>query len=280
MNVSETFYQAPTEADRQDTGSWHLGRFFGIPTRIHFSFALILIWVGASAWSDGRSVLVALGLSLAVFLCVLLHEFGHALMARRFGIQTRRVTLWPLGGVAELELGRSNQNPRAELWIALAGPAVNLVIAAVLVPVVFVFGTATVPGFLAAYLLVANLMLGVFNLIPAFPMDGGRVVRALLERKRGRLAATEIAAKLGRFVALGLGLYGLWNGQWLLALVAVFVYFAARRELWQVRMLAQLEAERMQRAQWIPGSGFAGDFPAGKGFAAAPPRAKIIVIER
>lgn len=275
-DVSETFYQAPTEADRRDTGSWHLGRFFGIPTRIHFSFALLLAWVGISTWRSAESslaVALGLGFALAVFACVLLHEFGHALVAKRFGIRTRRITLWPIGGVAELE--RPPQDPRAELWIAAAGPLVNFAIAAALVPAVLLVGTGGLLGSMLGALLGANLMLGLFNLIPAFPMDGGRVFRALLERKRGRLAATEIAAKLGRFAALALGVYAIWNVEVMLGIVAAFVYFAAGRELWQARVIAQHEAERMQRAQWIAAPGFST-----KGFEYAPPRAKIIVIER
>lgn len=250
--VSETFYRPPTEIDRQDRWSWQLGRFFGIPTRIHFSFALILLWIGVSTWQTAHSslaVLFGLGVVLAVFACVLLHEFGHALVAKRFGIRTRRITLWPIGGVAELE--RSPDDPRAEMWIAAAGPLVNFAIAALLAPAVLVLGTGGLLGTVLVGLLSANLMLGLFNLIPAFPMDGGRVFRALLERKRGRLRATEIAAKLGRWVALGVGLYALWTSQFLLMLVAAFVYFAARRELWQVQQLARLEHERMGRARWV-----------------------------
>ncbi len=248
----EPFYNPPTELDREDRGSWQLGRFFGIPTRIHFSFVLVLLYVGITTWQAAQSslaVLFGLGFALAVFFCVLLHEFGHALVAKRFGIRTRRITLWPIGGVAELE--RSPDDPRAEMWIAAAGPLVNFAIAAGLAPMVILFGTGGLLGYVLAGLLAANLMLGLFNLIPAFPMDGGRVFRAMLERKRGRVRATEIAAKLGRWVALGVGLWAVWNSEYMLLVVAAFVYFAARRELWQVQMLAQLEQERMANAQWI-----------------------------
>jgi Zn-dependent protease len=284
--VPETFYQPPTEMDRQDRGSWHLGRFFGIPTRIHFSFVLVLLWIGFSTWQAAHSSLAVafgIGFALAVFACVLLHEFGHALVAKRFGIRTRRITLWPIGGVAELE--RPPQDPRAEMWIAAAGPLVNFAIAAALAPVVVLVGTAGALGNVLVGLLAANVMLGLFNLIPAFPMDGGRVFRAMLERKRGRLRATEIAAKLGRWVALGLGVYALWTSQFLLALVAVFVYFAARRELWQVQQLAALEQERMARAQWIGSSGFGQGSPFASPFGGAPfdranSRPRVIVIDR
>ncbi|MFV8751499.1 site-2 protease family protein [Nannocystaceae bacterium ST9] len=276
--MSESFYRPPTETDRQDRGSWHLGRFFGIPTRIHFSFVLVLLWIGGSTWmaqSSGAAVLLGLGFALAVFACVLLHEFGHALVARRFGIRTRRITLWPIGGVAELE--RSPEDPRAELWIAAAGPLVNFAIAALLVPAVLVLGTGGLVGTVLVGLLSANLMLGLFNLIPAFPMDGGRVFRALLERKHGRLRATEIAAKLGRWVALGVGLWALWNGEFLLMLVAAFVYFAARRELWQARVIAQMEQERMAGAQWIHAGPMRAGFDPMAGGQARP---RVIIIPR
>lgn len=272
-SVADTFYRPPTATDRQDRRSWHLGRFFGIPTRIHFSFVLVLLWIGVSTWQAAGSsvaVLFGLGFALAVFACVLLHEFGHALVAKRFGIKTRRITLWPIGGVAELE--RSPDDPRAEMWIAAAGPLVNFAIAVLLVPAVLLLGTAGPLGTVLVGLLSANIMLGAFNLIPAFPMDGGRVFRAMLERKRGRVRATEIAAKLGRWVALAVGLWGLWNSQFLLMVVAAFVYFAARRELAQVRMLAAMEQERMASAQWIRGDGF--------GPNVRPGRPQVVIVER
>lgn len=278
MSVSESFYRPPTEIDRKDRGSWHLGRFFGIPTRIHFSFVLVLLWVGFSTWQAAHSsvaVLFGLGLALSVFACVLLHEFGHALMAKRFGVGTRRITLWPIGGIAELE--RNPDDPRAEMWIAAAGPLVNFAIAALLAPAVLLLGTGGLLGTVLISLLSANLLLGAFNLIPAFPMDGGRVFRALLERKRGRVRATEIAAKLGRWVALAAGIYGLWTSQFLLMVVAAFVYFAARRELWQVQQLARLEQERMAGAQWISSSPSSPFMTPGRGSNARPP---VILIER
>ncbi len=258
------FYSKPTESDRRDRWSWQLGRFFGIPTRIHFSFVLVLLWIGISTWTaahSGLAVLFGLLFASAVFVCVLAHEFGHALVARRFGVRTRRVTLLPIGGVAELE--RTPTDPRAEMWIAAAGPAVNLVIAAVLGAVALVSGLLGGTGLLATVLgglMWANLMLALFNLIPAFPMDGGRVYRAWAERKVGRLKATEKAATLGRWLALGFGAWGLFTGRPLLVLVAAFVYFAARRELWQVRQLAAYEQQRAQQAQWLGGPGFHSEF--------------------
>ncbi|EDM75519.1 SREBP protease/CBS domain [Plesiocystis pacifica SIR-1] len=243
--MDEPLYRAPTEADRKDRWSWHLGRILGIPTRIHASFALVLAWVAFSTWtSAGSGVAVAFGVgfALAVFACVLLHEFGHALVARRFGIETRRITLLPIGGVAELE--RSPEDPKAELWIALAGPAVNLAIAGALALVGVLSGALTaggLPGVVLGGLLYANVMLGVFNLVPAFPMDGGRVFRAWAQQRHGRLKATRMAAKLGRWLALGFGAWGIVVENPVLVLVAVFVYFAARRELRMVQEKAILQ---------------------------------------
>ena len=253
--VNHPFFAKPTAADRRDRWSWHLGRFFGIPTRIHASFALILLWIGFSTWNEAHSsmaVLFGLGFSLAVFACVLLHEFGHALVARRFGIETRRITLLPIGGVAELE--RSPEDPRAELWIAAAGPAVNFAIAGVLALVGVSLGIFSGSGLLSVVftgLLWANLMLGLFNLVPAFPMDGGRVFRAWAAGRYDRVRATQMAAKLGRALAIGFGLWGLYAGNFMLVLVAAFVWFAAGRELASVERTAAYEAERQARAQWV-----------------------------
>lgn len=261
-SVSAPLFAKPTAADRQDRWSWHLGRILGIPTRIHASFALLLLWVGISTWNSASSIVAVgfgLAFALAIFACVLLHEFGHALVARRFGIDTRRITLLPIGGVAELE--RSPTDPRAEMWIAAAGPAVNLAIAAVLSLVAFTtgtFGGAGLASVVLTGLIVANMMLALFNLIPAFPMDGGRVFRAWAQRRWGRLRATQIAAKLGRGLALGFGAWGLFNSNFVLVFVAVFVWLAARRELASVERLSACEAQRESyeqaraaQAEWI-----------------------------
>jgi Zn-dependent protease len=253
--VSHTFLSKPTSTDRRDRWSWHLGRIWGIPTRIHASFALVLLWVGFSTWSDvhsGLAVMFGLGFALAVFACVLLHEFGHALVARRFGIETRRITLLPIGGVAELE--RSPEDPRAEMWIAAAGPAVNFAIAGVLALIGLSFGLFSGSGLLSVVLsglLWANLMLGAFNLVPAFPMDGGRVFRAWAAGRYNRVRATQMATKLGRALALGFGLWGLYASNPMLVLVAAFVWFAAGRELASVERMAAFEAERQAQAQWV-----------------------------
>jgi Zn-dependent protease len=253
--VNHPFFSKPTAADRRDRWSWHIGRILGIPTRIHASFALVLLWIGFSTWNDlnsGIAVMFGVGFALAVFACVLLHEFGHALVARRFGIETRRITLLPIGGVAELE--RTPEDPRAELWIAAAGPAVNFAIAGVLGVVGWGLGIFAGSGLLSLVfsgLLWANLMLGLFNLVPAFPMDGGRVFRAWAAHRYNRVRATQMATKLGRALALGFGLWGIYASNPVLVLVAVFVWFAAKRELVAVEQMAAFEAQRQAQAQWV-----------------------------
>lgn len=215
--------------------SWKLGRVAGIDLYLHPTFLLLLAFVGAS--QDG---LLAAALMLAVFGCVLLHELGHALTARVYGIRTADITLYPIGGVARLD--RLPKKPGPELLITLAGPAVNLGIAGALGAGLFllrpVWSAAGLhplpPAFLSA-LVGVNLLLAVFNLVPAFPMDGGRVLRAALSGPLGRLRATEIAAGLGKVLGIAFGLWSLWNGQWLHAALAAFIVMAGSAELARVR---------------------------------------------
>jgi Zn-dependent protease/CBS domain-containing protein len=212
-----------------------VGRFGGTAVKIHITFVLFLAWIAFSAWArDGWSAaLDSTVFIVLLFLCVVLHEFGHILAARRYGIQSPEVTLLPIGGVASLQ--RLPSDPRQELVVALAGPAVNLVIGLVLA---LALGSLR-PGelqqiddphlSLAGRLAAANIFLVVFNLIPAFPMDGGRVLHALLAMRVGGALATEIAAKIGQAFAFGLGFLGLF-GNPLLLFIAIFVYMAAAGE--------------------------------------------------
>lgn len=219
-----------------------LGRFAGIDVRVHVTFLILLAYLAAVFWSDTGTVAgVLTGLSLVVmlFVCVLLHEYGHALAARRYGIATRNITLLPIGGVALLE--SMPRDPRAEIVVALAGPAVNLVIAAAAWIVLVFSGQhagAAAGGLLQMSLLpsliAANLMLGLFNLLPAFPMDGGRVLRAALSLRMDRVRATRIAAGIGRTLAVGLGLLGLASNPFLI-LIAVFIWIGASAEAKAVR---------------------------------------------
>jgi len=203
---------------------------------LHPTFLLLLAYVGALYGG-----LEAVALVTAVFGCVLLHEFGHALTARwLYAIPTEDITLYPIGGVARLQ--RMPRKPGAELLITLAGPLVNLVIAGFLGACLWIAGafepsmpTSASQDFIATLMFV-NLMLAAFNMIPAFPMDGGRVFRALLAGWLGRLRATEIAAGLGRFLALGFGIWSLLHGDLIRVFLAGFIYMAGTAELMRVRM--------------------------------------------
>jgi Zn-dependent protease/CBS domain-containing protein len=216
---------------------WSLtvGRFGGTAVKIHVTFLLLLAWIGFSAWRQGGPAAArdSLVFIILIFVCVVLHEFGHVLVARRYGIQAPEITLLPIGGVASLQA--LPQKPSQEFAIAIAGPAVNFVIAIVLLLFVGQFNSADLARLddpqvsLTARLADANLFLAIFNLIPAFPMDGGRVLRALLAMKLGRPRATRIAASVGQAFAFGLGFLGLF-GNPLLIFIAIFVYVAAAGE--------------------------------------------------
>lgn len=209
--------------------SWKIGRLAGINTYVHASFLFLVAWAAWAAYQGAGSALAAmLGVLflLAVFGSVLLHELGHALAARHYGINTRQITLLPIGGLAQLE--GEPRTPAQEFVIAGAGPAVNFAIAAVLFVVTSVLGLSSY-GLLAS-LLYANLTLGIFNLVPAFPMDGGRILRAALAMRMGGPRATRVAAKIGAFAAIAFGIYAVVTGAWMMVLVAGFVWFAATAE--------------------------------------------------
>ncbi|MGO9115367.1 MAG: site-2 protease family protein [Thermoguttaceae bacterium] len=217
--------------------SWKLGRLCGIDLRLHWSFLIVPAWVAFTSLAAGATLASAINVVffiLAIFACVLLHEMGHALAARRFGIATRDITLLPIGGLARLE--GMTRSPRQELAIALAGPAVNVAIAGVLWLGLLLHGGMTLPSSLApvagsflARLLIVNLSLATFNLLPAFPMDGGRVLRAVLASFISYERATQIAASVGQGLAVCLAVIGLFGNVNLL-LVALFVFLAARSE--------------------------------------------------
>lgn len=233
----------------RNLGGFRLGRLFGIDVRIHSTFALLLAAIGAVHLYRGGLEAAAAGVAFvaALFGSVLLHELGHALAARRFGVQTRDITLLPIGGVASLE--RMPERPLAEATIALAGPAVNVVIAAALGAAVWLMGAVepletlgVATGSFAMRLAAANVGLAVFNLVPAFPLDGGRVLRALLAWRLPYLTATQAASKIGRGLAVALGALGLF-GNPMLVLVAVFIWFAAGAERRQVELKSALGDE-------------------------------------
>ncbi|HXE72594.1 MAG TPA: site-2 protease family protein, partial [Candidatus Nitrosotenuis sp.] len=204
---------------------------------------LLLAWVGSAALLEGRPLAVALGrvaFLAAIFTMVVLHEMGHALVARRYGIRTLDITLLPIGGLARLE--RPPEEPGQEIRIALAGPAVNLVLAGI-----FALARQVYPAEFLGHLVVINLSLGLFNLLPAFPMDGGRVLRALLALRTSFEAATEKAATLGQGLAMLLGLLGLVVNP-LLLLVALFVFMGAVEEERAVQMRQSLGKQPVSRA--------------------------------
>jgi Zn-dependent protease/predicted transcriptional regulator len=238
-------------------------RLLGIDVKVHWSFILILAF-GAFVYGAGPAGWVVGGIYgvltfLLLFACVTLHEYGHALTARRFGIQTRSILLLPIGGVAHLE--RMPEKPVQELLITIAGPLVNFAIAALLVPVVFLFGAEAASGLgqtsvladnlrepsvlnLLLYLFLTNVLLGLFNLLPAFPMDGGRLLRALLAMAMPYTQATRAAVLVGRLVAVGMAMFGIFSGSITLLLVAFFVYVGGSAELEAVSSRAVLRGVR------------------------------------
>jgi stage IV sporulation protein FB len=223
--------------------SWsvNIGKVAGTVVRVHITFLLFLGWIFAANYisSGATTAWNSLIFMVLLFLCVLLHEFGHIFTARAFGVTTPYVTLLPIGGVAQLE--RIPEQPGQEFLIAIAGPLVNVAIALVLV---FVGGAHLLAGAAVVddthfsmldRLAVVNLFLVLFNLIPAFPMDGGRVLRAGLATKLGYVRATEIAAAIGQFVAFALGFIGLLYNP-ILIFIAIFVYIAASSEAHMVAL--------------------------------------------
>lgn len=224
-------YMEPEKGKERSFWNFNIGTISGIPIRIHLTFLLFLVWVifGYGTQSIGPVLFI-----LVLFVCVALHELGHALAARHYHIETTSITLYPIGGLALIE---KRPKAMAEVWIALAGPAVNFIISAS-IALGLVAKTGKLPGltilgphvsFIQA-IFVANLVLAVFNLIPAFPMDGGRVLRALISLKINEPRATSIAVGIGQALAVVLFFVGLF-GDLLLSLVAFFVFVAAASEL-------------------------------------------------
>jgi Zn-dependent protease/CBS domain-containing protein len=227
MNPSEPTTTATRSASRAL-------RLFGVPVRFHFTFIIFVAFLILSA-KGGQSALINAVYLIAFFSSVLLHELGHASVAKRYGIQTLEITLYPIGGVARLE---RIPKPKEELWIALAGPAVNVLIAIALGAWLsysngsFDPRTLTAPTDenLLSRIAAGNIILAVFNMLPAFPMDGGRVLRAVIARFRSEEEATRIAAAVGRGLAIVMGLYALISGMFILLFIAIFVYLAATQE--------------------------------------------------
>ncbi len=236
--------------------SWSItiAKVAGSEIRIHLTFLILLAWIGFAEYLSGGAAAAVDGVIfiIAIFACVVLHELGHAIAARRYGISTPDITLLPIGGLARLS--RIPEKPAEEIVIAIAGPLVNVVIAVVLIVLGAHLDLTTVadiqksaPGFLTR-LAAVNVWLVLFNLIPAFPMDGGRVLRALLAFRMGRRRATELAARIGQGLAFAFGFWGLMSGNVLLMFIAIFVYLAAAGEAGDVGMREAAKSVPVERA--------------------------------
>lgn len=228
-----------------------IGKPFGVRVAVHWTFLILIGWVvyvnvrmGSSVTQLTKTLLFV----FTIFVCVILHELGHAMAAKRYGIITRSITLLPIGGVANLT--GIPEEPKRELFIAIAGPVVNLAIAGIIMAILLIAGFSfnvlslrylnNMPFFPA--LLLVNVGLFVFNLTPAFPMDGGRMLRAGLGFRLGRLKATMIAARTGQLISLIFAFWGIRNDP-ILVLIAAFVFFAAQAELQDVRSKSRLEGK-------------------------------------
>lgn len=235
--------------------SWKIAHVAGIDVNIHITFILLIGWIALSYFLTERNLTATIKgvvFILALFLCVLLHEFGHALAARKYKVQTKDITLLPIGGIARLE--RMPENPREELWVAFAGPAVNLVIAGFLfILVIFNSGIGAIGqisltnGSFVERLMATNASLALFNLIPAFPMDGGRILRALLGTRLEYMRATQVAAMLGQGIALIFGFIGLFTNPFLI-FIALFVWIGADQESSMAKMKSALSGIPVSRA--------------------------------
>jgi len=223
--------------------SLYLGKYQGIKVFIHWTFSLLLLWIiiantraGVALEDTGWSLLFI----LTLFFCIILHEFGHALTAKKYGINTKDIILLPIGGLARLE--KLPDDPKQELWVALAGPMVNVVIFFFLILIIAFSGFDPESweelhldgGSILIYLATSNMILALFNLIPAFPMDGGRVLRAFLSTKMSRVKATEIAGSIGQFLAMGFVFLGLFYNPFLV-LIGIFIFLGAQTEMTQIK---------------------------------------------
>ncbi|MEF8811364.1 MAG: site-2 protease family protein [Bacteroidales bacterium] len=241
-----------------------LGRPFGIRISVHWTFLLIIAWIVFINLQQGlglRDILFSVLFVFSIFFCVVLHELSHSLTARRYGIPTRSITLLPIGGVADLE--KMPEDPRQELMVSVAGPLLNLAIALFLWIVLSTTGRLDLnpanfqvinkSNFLVI-LMFANLMLAVFNLIPAFPMDGGRVFRSLLAMKLPRDQATLVAMNIGKIFAFFIAIWGLYANPFLI-FIAIFIYIGAQREYEMVKytsVLAGYTIEKVLMHEYTP----------------------------
>jgi Zn-dependent protease len=264
---------APHDGPRHPTlpSGLRLGAPFGIELRLHWSFLLLGGWLALSVLGQTGSIGAVVGLLLIiglVFGSVALHEYGHALAARRYGIGTREITLLPFGGIAQLV--RSPDDPRQELVISAAGPAVNFVLAGLAWAAMGLAGAGATPasGLVETPLLglawQVNLVMGVFNLVPALPMDGGRMLRALLALRVSAQRATRIAGQVAQVLAGGMMAYGVVQGRLMLAVIGGFVWISARAEMQRVVLQDALRERARRMGHPVAGATAA---PAGEWYA-------------
>jgi len=232
-------------------GALRVGTFFGIPVKIHWTFGLLLIFLLISAYRNGLDTKQTIGFILffmCVFVCVVMHEYGHALMARKFKVKTQDIILSPIGGVARLE--ELPSKPSQELLIAIAGPMVNVVIAVILTVILkfgFNEGWPDIDNFnfdkpleFLGNVAYVNMALFAFNLVPAFPMDGGRILRSVLAMNMDKVAATKIASNIGRVIAIGFIIIGILGQQLSLSLIGIFIFMMAGMEYRNLRISSML----------------------------------------
>lgn len=234
--------------------SWKVAEISGIAVYVHATFLVLVAWFALVYWFEVGSltrVLSGVALFLLLFGCVLLHELGHALTAKRFGLTTHEITLLPIGGIARLE--RLPEDPVQGLWITLAGPAVNIVIAVALFVTLQLTGQwqplrhiSLTDGPFLERLMLVNISLVVFNMLPAFPMDGGRALRALLATRMDEARATRIAARLGQGMAVLFGIVG-WLANPVLVLIALFVWMGAAQEARMAEIRTALSGTSVDR---------------------------------
>jgi Zn-dependent protease/CBS domain-containing protein len=226
---------------------------FGVPVRFHFTFWLVVIWMIVLAAGGKQSLAGAALFVLGLLLSILLHEAGHAVMARRYGIGTHEIVMLPIGGLARLE-----RQPRAgeEFWVAFAGPLVNFLLGLVLLGAAWWTGGGVAVGHwleasdsnIVSRLAVANLVLALFNLLPAFPMDGGRVLRSLLAERRSYEEATRLTARIGTGIAALMALLGLLQANFLLLFIALFIYIGAMQESMAATAQALMQGAKVRDA--------------------------------
>lgn len=228
--------------------AFQLGKFAGIPLKLHWTFGftfLLVLGIGFFKKSDATEIAVVFLLLIVMFFCVVLHEYGHALMAKKFKVKTIDIILSPIGGLARLE--KLPKKPIQEFYIAIAGPLVNAVISAILAGILYLASKPIIPnmrmdiedvnnweGYMSLILLM-NIILFLFNLIPAFPMDGGRILRALLSIRLGKTKSTVIASYIGYTLAIIFIIYSLYQSYYMLSVIGIFVIIMARGELVSAR---------------------------------------------